>query len=534
MAEWRYELQTNIGEVLNQLKTLQNRVDELENGKHQINLDIDSKKLEKVITNLDKMLESLGKGTGDFKEFENLSKELSSIVSEVQNLSKAFGKVDDSGTKTLLSSIQNIDKSLSELSQHIINVNKNMSNIGGDTNSAVKQVDNISNAYNNAAKSAEKLADASIPSVEKESDALNEMKAWNDNVKVVQDYVDAVSKLNNLKSKDNGSGKYSNEIALQIEKIQKLELAAKDAKVALSSMVNPHTISTESWKEYLDIMNQIDQAASGSAESIAKLKDSQLSSIQKTIDSYSGDYSKRNIKPTNENRSAEYQQLLDKYKASIDALQAKKEELAKQTTISEADLNSVKNMTDAVKENKNALIAMSAAEKGSTEGSRRKEIDKITKYLKDNTRISEEAKTKLKEYLDLLRNGGADVNVEDIHNQFLKVTEAERLAGNEGKRFLDIIRDKTVYGFAAQIASYYLSLMDMVRYAKNAVNAVRELDTALIDLKKTTTMNDSELETFYYDANDVAKQMGVTTAEIINQASAWSRLNKIGLLYGDI
>ena len=76
--------------------------------------------------------------------------------------------------------------------------------------------------------------------------------------------------------------------------------------------------------------------------------------------------------------------------------------------------------------------------------------------------------------------------------------------------------------------------MDMVRYAKNAVNAVRELDTALIDLKKTTTMTDSELETFYYDANDVAKQMGVTTAGIINQASAWSRLNKIGLLYGDI
>ena len=30
MAEWRYELQTNIGEVFNQIKTLQNRVDELE------------------------------------------------------------------------------------------------------------------------------------------------------------------------------------------------------------------------------------------------------------------------------------------------------------------------------------------------------------------------------------------------------------------------------------------------------------------------------------------------------------------------
>lgn len=116
-------------------------------------MNVDEKKLSSVISNLEKMLDSLGKGTGDFKQFENLSKELSSIVSEVQSLSKAFGKVDDSGTKTLLSSIQNIDKSLSELSQNILNVNKNISNMGG------KQIENISNAYGDATKNAKKLAE---------------------------------------------------------------------------------------------------------------------------------------------------------------------------------------------------------------------------------------------------------------------------------------------------------------------------------------------------------------------------------------
>lgn len=106
------------------------------------------------------MLDSLGKGTGDFKQFENLSKELSSIVSEVQSLSKAFGKVDDSGAKTLLSSIQNIDKSLSELSQNILNVNKNMSNMGGNTSGAVKQVENITDKSKKAASALEDVAKA--------------------------------------------------------------------------------------------------------------------------------------------------------------------------------------------------------------------------------------------------------------------------------------------------------------------------------------------------------------------------------------
>ena len=160
MYKYSMEIESNVKKLLLDTKELQDRMDTLEGKEYKINLNIDEKKLGNVISNLEKMLDSLGKGTGDFKQFKNLSKELSSIVSEVQSLSKAFGKVDDSGAKTLLSSIQNIDKSLSELSQNILNVNKNMSNMGGNTSGAVKQAENISNAYQDAAKEAEKLADA--------------------------------------------------------------------------------------------------------------------------------------------------------------------------------------------------------------------------------------------------------------------------------------------------------------------------------------------------------------------------------------
>lgn len=158
--QYDVEIKSNVAKLLSDMKQVQDRLDTVEGKEYKIKLNVDEKKLSSVISNLEKMLDSLGKGTGDFKQFENLSKELSSIVSEVQSLSKAFGKVDDSSAKTLLSSIQNIDKSLSELSQNILNVNKNMSNMGGNTSDAVKQVENISNAYQNAAKEAEKLADA--------------------------------------------------------------------------------------------------------------------------------------------------------------------------------------------------------------------------------------------------------------------------------------------------------------------------------------------------------------------------------------
>lgn len=158
--QYDVEIKSNVAKLLSDMKQVQDRLDIVEGKEYKIKLNVDEKKLSSVISNLEKMLDSLGKGTGDFKQFENLSKELSSIVSEVQSLSKAFGKVDDSGTKTLLSSIQNIDKSLSELSQNILNVNKNMSNMGSNTSGAVKQVENITNESKKAASALEDVAKA--------------------------------------------------------------------------------------------------------------------------------------------------------------------------------------------------------------------------------------------------------------------------------------------------------------------------------------------------------------------------------------
>lgn len=256
---------------------------------------------------------------------------------------------------------------------------------------------------------------------------------------------------------------------------------------------------------------------------LASYKTKQVESLESTVNGYYKDYNNRNIKPTNENRSVEYKQALDKYLTSIKELEIEKNRLSQLSSISDKELSRFRELEKTVQKNANAFKAMSAAQKGSTEASRWKEIDKISKYLEKNTRISKEAKQQLQEYITLLKSGSAE-NIEEIHRKFNEIAVAERIAGREGKSFLDIFKSKVLHRFASQLAMYYLSFYDFIRYARNAINAVKELDTALIDLKKTTTMSSSELEQFYYDSNDVAKQLGVTTAEIINQASAWSRL----------
>lgn len=224
------ELRTNVEKVLEKLKETQDRMDKLEGKEYKINLGIDAKTLESVIQKLDKMLNSLGKGTGDFKQLESLSKQLESITSDVRDFSKAFGKIDDSGAKTLLSFVQNIDKSLSELSQNILNVNKNMGNMGVNTSGAVKQVENISNAYQNAAKEAEKLADAQSKIGQKTNISSGS----------------TTSVIDNQIKKQN---EYNDLVAVGYDRIQKMKKISESGTTGSNSVYDLLRLNHKAWDE---------------------------------------------------------------------------------------------------------------------------------------------------------------------------------------------------------------------------------------------------------------------------------------------
>ncbi len=109
-----------------------------------------------------------------------------------------------------------------------------------------------------------------------------------------------------------------------------------------------------------------------------------------------------------------------------------------------------------------------------------------------------------------------------LKQRFIDVQNAARQTGKLGKTWFQTLREG-MSPFSYWTSSTFL-VMKAIQSIKSGLSTVKALDTALVDLKKTTTMTNSELEDFYYDSNKVAKQMGVTTEEIINQASAWSRL----------
>ena len=477
MANWKAKIELDIKDLQKQLIDADEKIDKFANEDRKVKLDIDTKTLESAIQKLDKMLDSLGKGTGDFKQFENLSKELSSIVSEIQSLSKAFGKVDDSGTKTLLSSIQNIDKSLSELSQNILNVNKNVSNMGGNTSGAVKQVENITNESKKAASA-------------------------------LEDVTKAQEKVNGQKT--------------NISSEKKDAFPDKDISASVES-------ATNSIKEENNVLEQNTQKVKENTQAKEQNANVNLNGYDKRLDSYQG---KINKYDTTIKRFEDGGWSSDTYLKNVQAIRDAVKQYAtlldhiktnQNSIASDEDIQNLDKYEKKIKDTIATVTNMSASEKGYNFVSGQKELDKIHKLLNENSKMSSEAKAKIKAYYKEIESDNPSMSLDKIHGEIMKIYNAEVEAGRAGKSFFDTLKNSGFHQIAAQMAGMF-GFYDVINLGKEAISTIVSLDDALVDLKKTTAMNETQLEQYYYDANDVAKQMGVTTEEIINQSSAWSRL----------
>ena len=164
-AQWEVNLQisNNLQELYALAEKLQGQLDNMEKSKHEIKLNINEDELNKAMRNLNKMLDSIGKGTKNFTQFENLSKDIQEAISNVKLLGSAFGKIDkDTGMSEMLTTIKNIDTSLSSLIGNFDKVKNGLSGVGDEVKGlenaakAVEKLEGIENSSNKKKTSRQK------------------------------------------------------------------------------------------------------------------------------------------------------------------------------------------------------------------------------------------------------------------------------------------------------------------------------------------------------------------------------------------
>lgn len=151
--------------------------------------------------------------------------------------------------------------------------------------------------------------------------------------------------------------------------------------------------------------------------------------------------------------------------------------------------------------------------------------NQMTAWARNNSKAVREYGQRLEELHERLRNAinAEDTNaVRQIRDDFRLLQSEAKATGNIGKTFADSLRSSI--GTASKFVASYLSVYRVFNSLKEGVQTIVELDTALVDLQKTSTASFSQLNKFYKEANEIAKQYGTTTKQIIQGAADWSRL----------
>jgi TP901 family phage tail tape measure protein len=148
--------------------------------------------------------------------------------------------------------------------------------------------------------------------------------------------------------------------------------------------------------------------------------------------------------------------------------------------------------------------------------------NKIQVWMAQNAKAAAAFDSELKVILSNLSGNKDPAVLQKAAAEFAKLQSQAKATGLVTNSFAASIKNVGLQVLG--LGSAYQVVMKIINAVKQGVNTVVALDTALVDLRKTSTMSGSDLANFYRDANEEAKNLGVTTEEIIAQAAQWSRL----------
>lgn len=208
------------------------------------------------------------------------------------------------------------------------------------------------------------------------------------------------------------------------------------------------------------------------------------------------------------------------YETLLNELKGKDASLVTSDDISKLDKYEKK-----IKETIATVTNMSASEKGYNFVSGQKELDKIHKLLAENSKMSAEAKAKIKAYYAEIESGNPSMSLDKIHGEILKIYNAEVEAGRAGRTLWDTLKNSGFHQIAAQMAGMF-GVYDVINGLKQVASTVRELDTAYTEMRKVSNESAQSLKNFQKESFSTADSVGTTSLALQDATATWMRLGE--------
>lgn len=211
------------------------------------------------------------------------------------------------------------------------------------------------------------------------------------------------------------------------------------------------------------------------------------------------------------------QQALKAYEDEVNKLKANPDLINKES------LANVEKLGKDFEEATLAIKNMTAAQKGYTQLGAEKAMDKISQMLKENSKMSRQAKADIKAWYDQIKSGNPSASLDVILGKVEEIVRKEKEAGRGGKSMWDAIKEKAFYS-AASVVGTYFGLNDIIRYGKEGIDTIRELNAAMTEVRRVSNATEGQYKSFRNTISSTAKEIATTNKELLNSSADFLRL----------
>lgn len=409
----------------------------------------------------------------------------------------------------------------------------------------------IEKSYYSAVSGAQRSLNNVIKSESTSNNSIENLFGKTDLSEVISQLTIIVNKLDEIStSANNFTNVFKNglDVNTSIQEVIDLTNRVKELETELAKIKNvtPATVSpasetnissastesvTNSIKEENNVLEQNTQKVKENTQAKEQNANANLNKYNKRLDSYNGKVDKyqatinrfndggwtsntylENVQAV-KNAVHEYETLLNELKGKDASL------------VTSDDISKLDEYEKKIKDTIATVTNMSASEKGYNFVSGQKELDKIHKLLNENSKMSSEAKAKIKAYYAEIESGNPSMSLDKIHGEILKIYNAEVEAGRAGRTLWDTLKNSGFHQLAAQMAGMF-GFYDVINLGKEGFNVVRELNTALTEMRKVSDETVQSLKDYQATTFDTADAVGTTAKQIQNSTADWMRLGE--------
>lgn len=268
-------------------------------------------------------------------------------------------------------------------------------------------------------------------------------------------------------------------------------------------------------------LQQINQTVTDLKE---KLKESTLDSLQGSIDKYQKIYDQRKTYSPDFTPSEQYTKNLTELNTAIGNLVEYRNTLKNVSEVTVEQEAELKGLVTACEKASDSFKSLSASEKGASQIAIDKLVQRINKDLDECTNYSKEAKLGLRALRDELESANPR-NLKEITSEIINIENAEIRAGRAGRSFFDTLKNSGFHQIAAQMADM-VGVYDVINLGKEGLSVVRELNTALTEMRKVSDESLQSLKNYQNTTFDTADAVGTTAKQIQTSTADYMRLGE--------